>query len=268
MDKTKTNRRTFLGFAGSVVGSLLIPDWGQRVFPMYPRTRIILPTEPMIEILRDGCVVDFVKGVKASGISPHELREILECRVGSVGGALGCWPDMIICGNSLEMRDWSRERQAEYVERLTEKVDGTPLVTATEACEAALRTVGARKIAILSPMGAEHSHSAEAYYRSLGFDVAGATWLKAKESKDIINVTLDDIVGAFDTIDSDDIDTILHLGGALGIVSMIEDFEAKFGKPVVSVNAATYWYALRKHGLTDPMPGFGQLLMNEAVAIY
>lgn len=88
MDKTKTNRRTFLGFAGSVVGSLLIPDWGQRVFPMYPRTRIILPTEPMIEILRDGCVVDFVKGVKASGISPHELREILECRVGSVGGAL------------------------------------------------------------------------------------------------------------------------------------------------------------------------------------
>ena len=187
--------------------------------------------------------------------------------IGSVGGALGCWPDMIICGNSLEMRDWSRERQAEYVERLTEKVDGTPLVTATEACEAALRTVGARKIAILSPMGAEHSHSAEAYYRSLGFDVAGATWLKAKESKDIINVTIDDIVGAFDTIDSDDIDTILHLGGALGIVSMIEEFEAKFGKPVVSVNAATYWYALRKHGLSDPMPGFGQLLMNEAVAI-
>lgn len=196
-----------------------------------------------------------------------DQARVPEAVIGSVGGALGCWPDMIICGNSLEMRDWSRERQAEYVERLAAKVDGTPLVTATEACEAALRTVGARKIAILSPMGAEHSHSAEAYYRSLGFDVAGATWLKARESKDIINVTLDDIVGAFDTIGSGDIDTILHLGGALGIVSMIEEFEAKFGKPVVSVNAATYWYALRKHGLSDPMPGFGQLLMKEAVAI-
>ena len=50
------------------------------------------------------------------------------------------------------------------------------------------------------------------------------------------------------------------------MVGMIEELEAGLGRPVVTVNAATYWYALRKLGVTDPMPGFGRLLMNESVA--
>ena len=57
----------------------------------------------------------------------------------------------------------------------------------------------------------------------------------------------------------------LHVGGALGIVGMIEDLEARFGKPVISVNAATYWYALRRHGIDDPMPGFGRLLRETSI---
>jgi maleate cis-trans isomerase len=35
--------------------------------------------------------------------------------------------------------------------------------------------------------------------------------------------------------------------------------------PVVSVNAATYWYAPRRHGIADPMPGFGQLSVRSSV---
>jgi maleate cis-trans isomerase len=31
------------------------------------------------------------------------------------------------------------------------------------------------------------------------------------------------------------------------------------------VNAATYWYALRRHGIDDPMPGFGRLLMKRRI---
>jgi len=191
-----------------------------------------------------------------------DQSRVPDAMVEAIGGALGCWPDMIICGNSVEMRDWSQDKHNEYVTKLKDQIDGTPLVTATEACEAALNHVGAKRIAILSPMGAEHSVSAENYYRSLGFDVAGSAWLHAKHSKDIINVDVDSILTAFDSIDSDDIDAILHLGGALGIVSMIEELEAKFGKPLIAVNAATYWYALRQHGIADPISGYGQLLAS------
>ena len=46
---------------------------------------------------------------------------------------------------------------------------------------------------------------------------------------------------------------------------MIEELEKEFGRPIVSVNAATYWYALRRHGNADSLPGFGQLLLKTAV---
>ena len=76
----------------------------------------------------------------------------------------------------------------------------------------------------------------------------------------------DQVIAAFEEINKPDIDTLVHVGGALGIVSMIAELEDHFRKPIVSVNAATYWYALRQIGVNDPMPGFGQLLMNRDVA--
>ena len=137
-----------------------------------------------------------------------------------------------------------------------------PVVTATDACEAALRTLGAKRLAVLSPMPEAYSRSVQAYYESLGFEVPCATWLKVRESIDIINVPVARVLEAFREIDRDGVDTFLHVGGALGMVDMIEDLEASLGRPVVSVNAATWWYALRRHGIDDPMPGFGRLLMR------
>ena len=34
------------------------------------------------------------------------------------------------------------------------------------------------------------------------------------------------------------------------------------GKPVIAINAATYWHALRATGLDDRMQGFGRLLSH------
>ncbi len=197
-------------------------------------------------------------------ISDHD--RVRDSVLDAVPGTRGCRPDTIICGNSLEMRHWSRELQHEYRGQLAERAGGVPVVTATDACEAALRTLGAKRIAVLSPMSEEYSKSVRGYYESLGFDAPYATWLKVAESIDIINVTVEQILAAFREIDHDDVDTFLHVGGALGMVDMIEDLEASLGRPVVSVNAATYWYALRRHGVADPMPGFGQLLMRTGVA--
>ncbi len=194
-----------------------------------------------------------------------DQTRVPEAMIEAASGTLGCWPDMVVCGNSVEMRDWSVEKHTAYKARLSEEIDGKPLVTATDACHAALKTLGAKKIAILTPMVAHHAKSAQGYYEEAGFEVVGSTWLHVKESIDIIHVTVDDILGAFDEIDRDNIDAVLHLGGALGIISMLEELEEKLGKPIVSVNAAAYWYALRTHGITDPILGFGQLLMREAI---
>jgi maleate isomerase len=31
-------------------------------------------------------------------------------------------------------------------------------------------------------------------------------------------------------------------------------------KPVIAINTATYWWALRSNGIADRLPGFGALL--------
>lgn len=197
-------------------------------------------------------------------ISAHDKAPEAVLRV--VSDSLLCWPDVIIGGNSLEMGPWSNAQQAEFRAAFEARTNGVPVALATDATAAALRTVGARRVAVLSPMSPEHSARVKNYYAEQGFEMVCDASLMVRKSEDLINMTADDAIAAFARIDTDDVDTLLHVGGGLGIVSHIEAIEARFGKPLVSVNAATYWYALRKIGVADPIPGFGQLLMRTDVA--
>ena len=172
----------------------------------------------------------------------------------------GCWPDMVICSNSLEMRWWSPERQALYRKQIKEAlVDDVPVVNATDATVAALKTVGAKRIATITPMSEDMSQSAGAYYGAHGFEVVDATWFQVATSKRIIDVTVDEINAAFERVATPDVDTILHVGGALGIVDMLDDLESRLGKTIISSNAATYWYALRMMGIEDKMDRGGRV---------
>jgi len=197
-------------------------------------------------------------------ISAHDKAPDAVLRV--VPDTLLCWPDVIIGGNSLEMGAWSNAQQAEYRAAFEARANGVPAVLATDATAAALRTIGARRIAVLSPMSPEHSQRVKNYYAAQGFEMPHDTSLMVEKSEDLINMTADDAIAAFERIDTGDVDTLLHVGGGLGIVSHIAAIEARFGKPLISVNAATYWYALRKIGVMDPMPGFGRLLLHTEVS--
>lgn len=186
--------------------------------------------------------------------------------LGTVPDAQLCWPDVIVGGNSLEMRNWSHELQDEYRAAFAKAAGGVKTVLATDATVAALRTMGTKRFGVLSPMSPEYSKSVQDYYAGHGFEVPYATSLMVKKPEDIIKVTVEQAIAAFEEINKPDVDTLVHVGGALGIVSMLEELEERFQKPIISVNAATYWYALRQIGVNDPMPGFGKLLMNKDVA--
>ncbi|MBW2201277.1 MAG: arylmalonate decarboxylase, partial [Deltaproteobacteria bacterium] len=83
-----------------------------------------------------------------------------------------------------------------------------------------------------------------------------------KKSENIIKTSNEQILDAFHRLDHDDVDTFLHLGGALPMVSLISVLEHSLGRPVVSTNAASYWYALRRHGIEDQLDGYGRLLLQ------
>lgn len=175
-----------------------------------------------------------------------------------------CKPDLIVCGNSVEMRYWSRERQSAYQRQLERVAGAIPVLTATESVEVALRAVGASRIAILSPMHQRWADCTGEYYGELGFDVARVGCVGFEHPQDIMNATVEQIRDSFSRLDADGVDTLVHVGGALAVVDMLEALEAEFRKPIVSVNVATYWLALRTLGVSDPVHGFGGLLTMPA----
>jgi len=61
-------------------------------------------------------------------------------------------------------------------------------------------------------------------------------------------------------LDGDDIDAIVQVGTNLSMVRLAADQEKIIGKPVIAINTALYWHALRSIGVEDQMPQFGQLL--------
>jgi len=204
--------------------------------------------------------------LRPNGISNQIYRfdisgqdRVSEAMIEAIPQARGCWPDMVLCSNSVEMRLWSIDKQVAYRQALHDALPDTPIVTAGDACVAALRTLGANRLGLISPMSEEYSESARNFYRAHGFDVPETTWLQVKTSAKIIDVPLDAITAAFEKVNTDEVDTILHVGGALGVADMIDELEARTGKPVISSTTAGYWYALRMMAIDDPLSHGGQI---------
>lgn len=190
-------------------------------------------------------------------ISVHD--KVPEAVINTIPQTHGCYPDMIIVGNSFEMREETPEEYAADYQAMKKLAEGVQFSTAADGCLAALHTLGAKRIAVLSPMSEAYSRNVQTFYANHGFETPHAAWLEVKESRDIIKVTVDQILKAFDSKGFDEVDTILHVGSALGIVGMLTELEAKLGRPIVSSNAAAYWYALRKFGITDTRDDIGKL---------
>ncbi|MGI9523104.1 MAG: maleate cis-trans isomerase family protein [Hyphomicrobiaceae bacterium] len=205
--------------------------------------------------------------LRPTGISNQIYRidlgrpdNVAEATLDVIEHCLGCHPDVVVVGNSIEMRNWSMERHAAFRTALQAKIGERPLVLAGDATVAALRAVGAHKIAMLSPMDSHHANSARSFYEANGFRVVSDHCIGVSLPQNIIRVTDEEIVSAFEAIDLPEADTLLHVGGALSTLPLVKKLEAKHSKPIVTVNAATYWMAMRRLGVSDKIEGFGRLL--------
>jgi maleate isomerase len=61
-------------------------------------------------------------------------------------------------------------------------------------------------------------------------------------------------------LDGPDVDAIVQVGTNLAMARLAGIAELWLGKPVIAINTATYWWALRSNGIADRPGGFGTLL--------
>lgn len=148
------------------------------------------------------------------------------------------------------------ERFEESLKNLT----SVPITTASAATTAALRLYGIRRIGILSPHPAMFDEHYTRFFVELGYEVAKLHRIECPTTLAIAMVDERTIRAAMrDLIDAGS-EAILQVGTDLVMTRLADEAERWLGRPVLAVNAAMLWHALRAREIQDRLLGLGSIL--------
>ena len=149
----------------------------------------------------------------------------------------------------------------EVVTRRMSEGAGVPAITSAQAVGRAVRALGGRRIAIVSPYSAAVNERAGHYFKSKhGLDTVAFEGFGATDSYAIGQLGPENARNAFARVDRPGIEVFVVPGGNFPTMASITVWEREFGKPVVTTNQASFWAMLRFFSVGDTIPGFGRLL--------
>lgn len=172
---------------------------------------------------------------------------------------LTCEPDYMVMGMSAETFWGGVEGNREFVRQI-KAITGLEVATGAEACERALKLYGARRIGVVTPYQPVGDQNVVKFFSEIGFEVTAIEGLKCPTAVAIAHVTEDELRDAIRKVDGPDVDAIVQCGTNLSMVRLADEAERWLGKPVIAINAATWWMALRDNGIDDKVYGAGSLL--------
>jgi maleate isomerase len=129
------------------------------------------------------------------------------------------------------------------------------------ACAEALRKFPqVRSIGILTPYQPVGDAQVAHFFEENGWRVGALHSLKRPSEVLIGHATEKDLRDGLQTLASKGVDAIVQAGTDLAMADLAGEAERWLGIPVIAINVATYWSALRANGIADRMRGFGALL--------
>lgn len=192
----------------------------------------------------------------AFGLFRENLNEALPAALETV---MTADPDYIVMGMSAETFWGGVAGNAEF-EANVRRLTGLGVSTGATAAGEALKAFGARRIGVMTPYQPVGDEQVRKYFTELGFDVAGVHGLKSASATSIADETPETIRAGFLAVDGPDVDALIQCGTNLEAMDVAADLERELGKPVIAINLATLWHALRVNGINDQVEGFGSLL--------
>ncbi len=240
----------------------------RRLFAVFgPSTNTVV--EPEFAAMRPAGVTNQYRDIyieNAKALSDEAFMAGAEVITGAVDAALRtamtCEPDYLVMGVSAITFIGGApacERFVTHVHELTGKQVSVGSVSCVEAMKA---YGGIRRIAVLSPYYPMANMHVARYFSDYGITTVRDLPLRCRSWTDISRVTERQIADALKQLDGDDIDAIVQVGTNLSMARMAPLAEAFLGKPVIAINTATYWHALRSNGIRDAVDGFGPLLTH------
>lgn len=178
----------------------------------------------------------------------------------AVASVMTCAPDYLVAGMSA-ITFYGGVAGADAFQEKIENAAGVGLSIGSHSTTAALRAYGGiRRIAFVSPYFPVANGEVRRYFEESGFEVTRDICLQCPSWTAIAEVSQDALRQTLSELDGDDVDALVQVGTNLCMARLAAEAEAALGKPVLAINTATYWHALRNNGIQDQMPGFGKLL--------
>ncbi|MCZ6891792.1 MAG: arylmalonate decarboxylase [Chloroflexi bacterium] len=186
-----------------------------------------------------------------------QLREEMELAVRRV---MTAEPDYLVMGMSAETFWGGLEGNREFRQHLGEISGGVRLATGAEACERALKLLNVKRIGVVTPYQPVGDESVIRFFGDLGVEVMALKGLKCPSAVSIAHVDEETLRKALLEVNSDGVEAIVQVGTNLSMLRLADEAERWLGKPVIAINAAIWWMALRDNGIEDRLHGFGSLL--------
>ena len=180
----------------------------------------------------------------------------------AIDRVMTCRPQHMIMGMSSETF-WGGLEASKELKRRVEERAGVKVTMGSDASQAALRRYGdIKRIGVVTPYMPVGDEQVRRFFADCGFEIVHLVGLKCRSPSLIAHVSEKELRDAILKVNDSSVEAIVQVGTNLAMARLAGIAEFWLDKPVIAINTATYWHALRTNGIADRVYGFGSLLVE------
>ena len=238
---------------------VVAPSTNTSVEPEYARmqpdgvtnhfSRVTIPDDPVTD---NESFVKLVENIRATTIE-------------AIDSVMSCSPGHVIMGMSAETF-WDGAGRANDLQNEFQKAAGVGVTIGSHACQAAIdayrKETPIKTVAVITPYMPVGDEMVERFFSDIGLDVLRVYGLKSPSPMLIAHETEARLRKVTLELNELNPDAIIQAGTNLIYGHIAPEAERWLNKPVIAINTATYWHALRSVGIHDQIQGFGRLMSH------
>jgi len=190
------------------------------------------------------------------------IADIRKTMMDAVDSVMSASVDYLVMGMSAETF-WDGMQGSIELQKRVEERAGVKVAMGSDACQAALKNYGdIKRIAVVTPYMPVGDDQVKRFFADCGYEVVHLIGLKCPSPMQIAHVSERELRDTLIELNDPSVEAIVQVGTNLAMARLAGIAEFWFDKPVIAINTATYWWALRQNGINDKIQGFGSLLSH------
>ncbi len=240
--------------------------WRKKFAVLIPSTNTSV--QPEFDAMRPPGITNHISRIQIPNIPLNNdadfnrlIELIQEAQMAAVDSVMSSEPDRLVLGISAETF-WDGLAASRELKASLEKHTGLDVSMGSDACIAALNLFGAKKLGVVTPYQPVGDKNVVRFFEQAGFEVVNLKGLKCESPVHIAHVSETELCRAIREVDGPDVDAVVQVGTNLAMGRLAGFAEIWLEKPVIAINTAIYWHALRASGIEDRVDGWGSLLLH------